>query len=363
MEIESFVKKLPITINKLLIRKEPLDQTTLDDDVREKVFSSTITPIDFLLPSVVTDYPTNIQLLQKNEKMLALGKEIRKRNFSKNLIDRLSRLAQYFAIFFYESRKTPIWRAVLDSVIKAPFTPELLLQYLDTLFRRDASEYLNFYKLISQNTRLTRIIYLIESMETETESNQTKEKSESEEIMSLPKLNNYSHHWFPGIVLATVHHPLLYKTTIEKVYDEFHNWKTRLEYSSVFRKYPFYTIEPENPQKINPLFNNIQEAILKHKKVSGKILQQEMNNPDPKIRKLVVLSPNISISILQKLQQDSDENIRKLALFKHTLMKKEKEMEKELEKENEEGTTKTKVPVSPAAISDTITEHRQTKYL
>ena len=127
-QIESFVKNLPITINKQLISKEPFDITTLDEAIRNKILESDIVPIDFLLPIIVQNFPTNLQELQKNTKFIEFGKEIRKRNFSKKTIEKLSRLALYFSIFFYESRSHPFWKVVLDSLLKAPYTPEILLQ-------------------------------------------------------------------------------------------------------------------------------------------------------------------------------------------------------------------------------------------
>ena len=367
IQIESFVKALPITVNKQLIKKEPFDISTVDDELKEKILSLPITPIDFLIHSVATDYPANLQELQKNPKMISLGKEIRKRNFSKKLIERLARLAEYFAIFFYESRTHTIWRAVLDSVIKAPFTPENLLQYLDTLYRRDAAEYIKFYALLSQNSSLTRVIYLIDAMQDDEHTGKNQQETEgtgpeTEEIMSIPKLNHYAHHWFPDIVLSSIKKNLIYKTTLEKVYEELHDWKERNQFAELFNNYPMYQEVPENPQKINPLYNDILYALLNHKKVPAKILQQEVDNNDPMIRKLIALAPNSSLPILNKLQTDGDKHVRTIAIFYYTLRKKEKELQKAVEKEESEDRKKNNTLILPKQILDNFKGTKETDY-
>ena len=48
-EIEHFVKQLPITVNKKLIKKEPLSILDLDEDTQTKILATSIIPIDFLL--------------------------------------------------------------------------------------------------------------------------------------------------------------------------------------------------------------------------------------------------------------------------------------------------------------------------
>ena len=38
--------------------------------------------------------------------------------------------------------------------------------------------------------------------------------------MSISQLNHYAHHWFPGIVVTALKHPDMYKTTLDKSYEE-----------------------------------------------------------------------------------------------------------------------------------------------
>lgn len=364
-EIEKFVRQLPITLNKRLIKKEPIILSELDPDLQQKILSSSLVPIDFLLPNIVLDYPNNLQQLQKNEKMISLGKEIRKRNFSTTLIEKLDRLAFYFAIFLYESRTHPIWRAVIDSVIKAPFTPEKLLQYLDTLYRRNASEYMKFYATLSQNSSLTRIIYLIEAMSSQKESSSatdSQEKTEEEDIMSLPKLNHYAHHWFPGIVLASIKHPDVYKTTLEKVYDELYRWEELYQSLDPFTQYEFYQSQPENPQKINPLYLDILQALLTSTKIPSKLLAKEIHNTNLTIRKTIVLSATVTSTILNQLQNDQDEVIRKIAQYKLVLLKKEKEILKNVPAGDDTDDDKTKPIISPNHLKNVFKEYPDSQY-
>lgn len=367
-QIESFVKSLPITINKQLIKKEPLDLTKVDEFTREKILESEITPIDFLLPLIVQNYPENLLELQKNSKMIEFGKEIRKRNFSKAKIEKLARLSDYFALFFYESRNHPIWKVVLDSLIKAPFTPETLLRHLDGLFRRDAVEYLRFFAVLSQNSSLTRIIYLIESMKSSNinsanqEENKPEKQKETEEIMPISKLNNYAHHWFPGIVLASLKHPDIYKTTLDKSYDELYNWKNLFLPLDILIQIPLYNNELETPQTINPLINEILIAILSHLKVSSKLLAKETNNQEPTIRKRIVLSSNSTIPILEKLQEDTDDYIRKIAKFRLTILKKEREIAKNITENNETELSSIKVVLAPNYINDIFKDFHDSQY-
>ncbi len=364
-EIQNFVLQLPITLNKRLIKKEPILLSELDEELQGKILSSNIIPIDFLLPNVVLDYPNNLQKLQKHEKMISLGKEIRKRNFTSTLIDRLVPLALYFAIFFYESRTHPIWRAVLDSIIKAPFSPEKLLQYLDYLYRRDASEYMKFYATLSQNSSLTRIIYLIESMKSRKTGTSEPEKqgeSEEEEVMSLSQLNHYAHHWFPGIVLASIKHPDIYKTTLEKVHEELYNWMDLYQPTDLFNQFEFYQDIPPNPQRINPLYLDILLVILSSSKAPSKLLHVESINSDKTVRRTIVLSPNITLTILSQLQNDQDEYVRKIAQFKLSLMRKEKEIMKNVSSQVDIDNNKTKAIIAPNHIKDVFKNNPESKY-
>ena len=362
--VEHFVKQLPITINKKLTKKEPLSILDLDEQTQEKILATKVVPIDFLLPSVVQDFPKNIVALQKHEKMINLGKEIRKRNFSKNLIEKLDRLAIYFAIFFYESRTHPIWRAVLDSVIKAPFTPERLLRSLDTLHRRDATEYIKFYTTLSQNSSLTRITYLIEAMKSKKniKSDETVDsKTEDEEIMSISKLNSYTHHWFPGIVLTALKHPDIYKTTLEKSYDELYQWESFQQLNEELLSFEFYHLKPDNPQTINPLYRDILMTILSKEKISSKLLAKEVHNTETDIRKTVVLSSNVTISILNELLNDQDEMIRKTAEFKLIILKKEREIMKNNSTADEDK-SKNKVILLPNKVKEAFNAFPETHF-
>ena len=367
-DIENYVRQLPIAINKKLTKKEQLIISELDEELQNKILSSPITPIDFLLPMVVEDFPNNIILLQKNPKMLNLGKEIRKKNFSKTIIDKLHRLALYFAIFFYESRTHTIWKVVLDSLIKTSFTPEQLLQYLDTLYRRDASEYMKFFGILKQNTSLTRIIYLLDSMQIQNDATSDKEEQQEhdttskEEIMSVSKLNFYAHHWFPGIVVSAIKNPDIYKTTLDRTYEELYNWKNIHQSADVFNHYTFYEQQPENPQKINPLYNDILLTIIGHKKTSSKLLLKEVHNIDTNVRKTIVSSSNITISILFQLQDDPDEIIRKIAQYKLTILKKEKELLKNTSENVEAEASPQKVVLAPDNIQNAFKEFPDTKY-
>ena len=355
-DIELFAKLLPIDFNKKLIKRDIVDLTELPAEVQEKITSLAFMPIDFLIISVVKDFPNNIVTLQNNTNMINFGKEIRKRNFSKKMIDKLDRLALYFAVFFYESRTHTIWRTVLDSLIKAPFTPEHLLTLLDTLYRRDAGEYLQFYSVLSQNSSLTRVIYLITSMSQNTPSEaSTSDTAPSEEIMSISKLNQYAHHWFPGIVLAAVNHPGLYKTTLDKVYDELYAWSLLHQTMKEFYNYHLYEQQPETPQKINPQLLELLEVIVSHPKVSSKILHKESSNSNISIRKAIALSPNATIPILSQLQEDTDEYVRKIALSKLIVAKKEREYSKK--SIDEDGQPKQeKKNIAPNNIQDQFTE-------
>ena len=347
---------MPIDFNKRLIKRDIVDLTELPVEIQEKITNLAFIPIDFLIISVVKDFPNTIITLQKNTNLINFGKEIRKRNFSKKMIDKLDRLALYFAIFFYESRKHTIWRTVLDSLIKAPFTPERLLILLDTLYRRDAGEYLQFYSVLSQNSSLTRVIYLITSMSQDASSeSSTSETTAPEEIMSIAKLNQYAHHWFPGIVLAAVNHPGLYKTTLEKVYDELYAWPLLHQTMEGFYHYHLYEQQPEIPQKVNPQLVEQLNAIVSHSKVTSKILHKESSNATVSIRKAIALSPNVTITILTQLQEDTDEYVRKIALAKLIVAKKEKEGSKK--SIDEDGQTKQeKKNFAPNNIINQFTE-------
>lgn len=361
-EIEYFVKLLPIDLNKKLIKKDIIDLTELPEEIQEKISNFSFIPIDFLITSVVQNFPERLKELQKNPTMIAFGKDIRKRNFSKKMIDKLHRLAIYFAIFFYESREHTIWRSVIDSLIKAPFTPEQLLKLLDSLYRRDAREYLAFYSVLSQNSSLTRISYLINSMQQEeTKKPGTTESQTPEEIMSISKLNHYAHHWFPGIVLASVKHPNLYKTTLEKVYEELFKWTTLYQSMDGFHQYHLYDNQPETPQKINPQQNEILMALLSHNKIPSKILHKEATNNDVMIRKIIALSPNVTLSTLTILQDDVDEYVRKIALFKLVIMKKERSTVKKNADEGIENNIEKKT-LTPNNIMDQFTENPRLFY-
>jgi hypothetical protein len=312
------------------LKHESVDFSNLDSDLQNKILNLEISPVDFLLMTILDHFPQKIDQIQKNEKMLTLGKEIRKRNFTKNLISKLDRLSLYFSLFFYESRNHPIWKSVLESLIKAPFTPDQLLKNLDVLFRQDVVEYQKFYSLLCQNTKLTRVIYLIESMqidETENESSEEIQDDKKEEIMSISKLNSYSHYWFPDIVLTAIKHHNIFKTSLEKVYDELYKWKENLHLDNFSANIlDFYPNKPPNPQSINPRHVDILTALLKHNKTSTRILTFEISNHDKNIRKIIALSEKANIKILTVLTKDHDEYIKKIALIRVANLKKEREM-------------------------------------
>ena len=173
--IKEYTLSIPIEIHKKLIQKDFTDL-----QLPTELFTSDLTPIDFLLPEITKD-SKNLIHLQKHPKMIAIAKEIRRKNFTRHVLISFVHLSEYWALFLFESRNHNIWKVVLSSIIKSTFTPEKLLQHLDTVFRQNTVEYLKFYAILSTNQRLKREILIIEEDKNASRDNQ----------LSSHQLNSY----------------------------------------------------------------------------------------------------------------------------------------------------------------------------
>lgn len=323
--IFTYILGIPIDTHKKLIQKD------LDDiQIPQELLESDLTPIDFLLPEITTDFPNNLNKLQRHPKMITFAKEIRKKNFNRHLLISFNLLSEYWALFLYESRNHKIWKIVLNSIIKSTFTPENLLRHLDTIFRQNSIEYLKFYSNLSTNQKLKREIFIIEEDTTGLENKEDQTVSKDLNRLTTYQLNTYSNHWFPGILVAVTSHPNIYKSNLEKIFDDINNWKDNFYPFTHINLGNYYNYDPSNAQQVNPQQNDLIKSIVKHPKASKKILTIAVKTTNPDIRKLVVMSEKCPIGVLKKLQTDDNEIIRKIAQFHFFLYEKQREFLKNI---------------------------------
>lgn len=355
-EKEKYILTIPIIIHKQLIKKDQIDIHSLEDSVKNTILEDELTPIDFLLPEILIDYPKNIIKLQKNIKMISFAKEIRKKNYTRNIIDLLDRLAEYWALFLYESRNHSIWNVIIDSLVKSSYTSEKLLRLLDNLYRSKSTEYLKFYKKLSLNQKLIRNIYIIDDSAQILVSNTDNDPIDNSEQLSVADLNFYANHWFPGIRLAVVKHKDIYKTNLERIYQNEFKWKENTLNFTQFDISQFIQNENENnPQLISPQLNEIIIGIINHNKVSIKILSSASKNSDKEVRKSVILSNNCNFKTIKSLSKDEDELIRKIANFKFLYYEQGNELKKEESDDEEKDKSKNKeVLISPSQLEYVI---------
>ncbi|MHA2365076.1 MAG: hypothetical protein ACXAC7_14050 [Candidatus Hodarchaeales archaeon] len=347
----TFINMIPIYANKTLIQKLPFEFNKLNEELQYKILNNQNTPIEILLTLIDVDYTKYLPLLQQNPQLKDIGKAIRRKKFTPVMINRLERMSSYFARFLYSSRKIPLWRTVLDNLVRSPFAPDLLLNYLDVLFRQKAIEYLQFYNNLQKNSRLTRLTYLITKSRDELQKQQERIYSkifsennvvaeEKDNIESDPEkitgygLEKYANHWFPEIRVAAAQHPALFKNTLVKLYKYEKEWNNQFHSDLDIKFIDKLILDRSEAQLESPALLKLLSTVIKHPKVPVKLLINESQHPDPEIRRFIALSQSVPLKILKQYCKDKNPIVKTIAktrinfhIANHNWLKENKNVE------------------------------------
>ena len=339
--IIKFIENFPIKINKALINHESIDFYLLDEITQQFILTNPFIPIEFLLPLINIDFPKYLSFLQQTSQLKAIAKLIRRKKFGPKLLDRIEKLAAYFAIFLYNSREKSLWKSVLDTLIQSPFTPDVLLIHLDYFYRQNVSEYLQFYSKLKLNTKIMRLLSDIKKSEEiqesldrekynnvtnsntdrllgeEEKNNSNKNKKEELNKISGYQLNALAKHWFPEVRLAVSRHSALYKTTLIEMYNFEIKWKEMVHPELDKNLLKELNLTSTEEIKESPIITKLMISLIKHPKTPPNILRNLTSNSEEyKIQNLLVLFSSRSSAIVKKFTNSTSPLIQNITQFR-----------------------------------------------
>lgn len=341
-----FIQSLPISVTLSLGGKGTLDFTSLPDETREVLLNSPTTPVELLFQLVVVDRDRYLPFLKEHNRLRELGKEVRRKNFSQEMIGRLRRASPYLPIFLYHSREDPFWRGVMDRLLTSHFTPEQVLIYLEYLFRGNHDEYLKTYRKLRQNSRLTRLIFIINSSQEKLVENKlqntTQEGQEGQENhdggeeeeakLSGYKLENYASHWFPDVRLAVAKHWGVFRSTLEKLFYRELEWSNHSDPELDLSLLSFLDLDSPTSQRQSPVLQELLLNLIRHPKVPPKLLREAAGSTDALVRQAVALH-STSLPTLSQLASDLTPTVQIIASVRKDWLASQKQLEKDIDED------------------------------